>query len=175
MLHASAARLERRDDHMSIRCGGCGREYDVTLFQFGQVVRCECGRDIVLSHRVEGESQKKPWYEVRILRTEGVSVIELCGELTYESVAHLEDSLQPVLEPPGVGVLLDFERVTYATSPALNLIVGAWNALEKRGIPMAVCSLHGNVKKVLQVVGLTEHLQVFSSRAAAVKYLLGEP
>lgn len=28
---------------MAIRCPDCGREYDVTLFQFGQTVACDCG------------------------------------------------------------------------------------------------------------------------------------
>jgi DNA-directed RNA polymerase subunit RPC12/RpoP len=28
---------------MSIRCPRCGREYDVTLFQFGKRVKCPCG------------------------------------------------------------------------------------------------------------------------------------
>jgi len=28
---------------MSVRCPRCGREYDVTLFQFGKRVECACG------------------------------------------------------------------------------------------------------------------------------------
>ncbi len=31
---------------MSIKCPQCGREYDVSLFQFGRSVVCECGRII---------------------------------------------------------------------------------------------------------------------------------
>ncbi len=38
---------------MSIPCPQCGREYDVTLFQFGNEVGCVCGKRIALSHRVE--------------------------------------------------------------------------------------------------------------------------
>jgi len=45
---------------MAIQCPACGREYDVTLFQFGKLVRCECGRDIELSHRLEIEEQSEP-------------------------------------------------------------------------------------------------------------------
>ncbi|MBN1940015.1 MAG: Smr/MutS family protein [Candidatus Aminicenantes bacterium] len=28
---------------MAIQCPDCGRQYDVTLFQFGQTVECDCG------------------------------------------------------------------------------------------------------------------------------------
>jgi uncharacterized protein with PIN domain len=37
---------------MAIRCPGCGREYDVTLFQFGRTLRCACGQLVGLEHRV---------------------------------------------------------------------------------------------------------------------------
>ena len=35
---------------MAIRCDKCGRDYDVTLFQFGRTVRCECGNTVTLSN-----------------------------------------------------------------------------------------------------------------------------
>lgn len=35
---------------MSVRCPNCKREYDVTLFEFGKGVTCECGRVLKLSH-----------------------------------------------------------------------------------------------------------------------------
>lgn len=35
---------------MSIRCPNCKKEYDVTLFEFGKEITCECGRVFKLSH-----------------------------------------------------------------------------------------------------------------------------
>lgn len=37
---------------MAITCSACGREYDVTLFQFGRTIHCTCGRRVGLEHRV---------------------------------------------------------------------------------------------------------------------------
>ncbi|MBI4971969.1 MAG: hypothetical protein HZC17_09095 [Candidatus Omnitrophica bacterium] len=34
---------------MAIRCPKCGHEYDVTLFQFGRKVVCDCGAEIDLA------------------------------------------------------------------------------------------------------------------------------
>jgi len=31
---------------MSVRCPGCSREYDVTLFQFGRTIHCTCGERV---------------------------------------------------------------------------------------------------------------------------------
>lgn len=36
---------------MSIRCPNCKREYDVTLFEFGKDITCECGCRIGLKHQ----------------------------------------------------------------------------------------------------------------------------
>lgn len=35
---------------MAIPCPRCGRQYDVTLFQFGRTVTCECGEVVDASH-----------------------------------------------------------------------------------------------------------------------------
>ena len=35
---------------MSIRCPKCKREYDVTLFEFGKEITCECGYKLGLKH-----------------------------------------------------------------------------------------------------------------------------
>jgi anti-anti-sigma factor len=122
---------------------------------------------------MEADDRLEPWCEINVQRTQGVSVVELRGELRLETSAHLEESIRPVLESPGLGVVLDFGEVTYVTSSALHVIVEAWNVLEKRGIPMVLSCLHGNVKRVFDVVHLTENLRVLASREAAVEYLAG--
>lgn len=37
---------------MAISCPGCGRPYDVTLFQFGRTIHCTCGGRVGLEHRI---------------------------------------------------------------------------------------------------------------------------
>jgi uncharacterized protein with PIN domain/DNA-directed RNA polymerase subunit RPC12/RpoP len=37
---------------MAISCTKCGRQYDVTLFQFGRTVNCACGERVWLEHRL---------------------------------------------------------------------------------------------------------------------------
>ncbi len=40
---------------MSVPCAGCGREYDITLFEYGRTIECTCGtrvgRDMKTVHR----------------------------------------------------------------------------------------------------------------------------
>ncbi len=36
---------------MAIPCPECGREYDVTLFEFGRTIQCTCGARVGMEHR----------------------------------------------------------------------------------------------------------------------------
>jgi uncharacterized protein with PIN domain len=38
---------------VAVLCPGCGREYDVALFQFGRTLHCACGTRVGLEPRVE--------------------------------------------------------------------------------------------------------------------------
>jgi DNA-directed RNA polymerase subunit RPC12/RpoP len=44
---------------MSLRCPNCGREYDVTLFEFDREVVCECGKRLTLqnAHEAGGDAR----------------------------------------------------------------------------------------------------------------------
>lgn len=37
---------------MAIICSKCGRQYDVTLFQFGKTINCACGERVGLENRI---------------------------------------------------------------------------------------------------------------------------
>lgn len=38
---------------MAISCAKCGRQYDVTLFQFGRTINCACGARVGFEHRID--------------------------------------------------------------------------------------------------------------------------
>lgn len=35
---------------MAVRCSYCGRDYDVTLFEFDRSITCACGRTVTFKH-----------------------------------------------------------------------------------------------------------------------------
>jgi uncharacterized protein len=45
---------------MAIACRGCGRQYDVSLFEYGRTIRCTCGSVVGLEHRVEIDTSPGP-------------------------------------------------------------------------------------------------------------------
>ena len=42
---------------MAVTCSRCGREYDITLFQFGRTIHCACGSRVGLEPRVRAVAE----------------------------------------------------------------------------------------------------------------------
>lgn len=45
---------------MAVRCPQCHRQYDITLFQFGRTVLCECGERLDARKAQEESVKRKP-------------------------------------------------------------------------------------------------------------------
>lgn len=44
---------------MAISCAKCGRQYDVTLFQFGRTINCACGERVGFEHKINLSAEKE--------------------------------------------------------------------------------------------------------------------
>ena len=57
---------------MAINCVKCGRQYDVTLFQFGRTINCACGERVGFEHRLnlsaDASSDLKFFADVNVAR-----------------------------------------------------------------------------------------------------------
>ena len=45
---------------MAVICPGCQKQYDITLFQFGRTLKCECGHIIDLTRYYPPTKRIKP-------------------------------------------------------------------------------------------------------------------
>jgi len=55
---------------MAVSCGKCGRQYDVTLFQFGRTINCACGARVGFEHRINlsADNEMKFFADVMVAR-----------------------------------------------------------------------------------------------------------
>lgn len=55
---------------MAILCANCGRQYDVTLFQFGRTIDCACGNRVGLETRINlpGDAELRFFADVNVGR-----------------------------------------------------------------------------------------------------------
>ena len=42
---------------MAVRCPSCGRQYDITLFEFDRAVTCVCGKTVTFRHEETADDE----------------------------------------------------------------------------------------------------------------------
>ena len=75
---------------MAIRCGQCGREYDVTLFEFERSITCICGKSVSLQHaHIKDEAllaQRSEDRKVREIQTMADRIASLIVGSDYQMI-----------------------------------------------------------------------------------------
>jgi len=80
---------------VAITCPQCGRQYDVTLFEFGRRIRCDCGEDIALGTPMDRLRQRAD-DDLRAARRRAQLIIVRHGETD----ANLDNRLQGQCDTP---------------------------------------------------------------------------
>jgi anti-anti-sigma factor len=96
----------------------------------------------------------------------GALVVLVEGELDMNTAPQLERELERPLSGTSP-LLIDLSACEFIDSTGISLIVRAWQQLGKDG-RFALCGVHSQVERVLDVTGLEETIPNFSSRADAL-------
>ncbi|HXS32738.1 MAG TPA: STAS domain-containing protein [Solirubrobacterales bacterium] len=107
-------------------------------------------------------------FKVRSEQRQGVSVIQVEGELDMNTAPELERQLEAPLSAPDSNLLIDLSRCEFIDSTGIALIVTAWQALDDR---FSICGIGDQVKRVLEVTGLEATIPTHPSRDDALASL----
>jgi hypothetical protein len=123
---------------MAISCPECGRQYDITLFQFGSAVACDCGAAL----RLEGDR----------LLADGTAPVPKPGRIPYETAPVIADNeeefgspIDPELagtEPVELPIDGTLDLHTFAPSDVKDLVPDYLEACRDKGI-LRVRIIHG--------------------------------
>jgi anti-anti-sigma factor len=97
----------------------------------------------------------------------GVTIVSFCGCLLCDSGA-LEDTLRH-LASQGARILLDLAKVEHLNSRTIGLLVAMHQAAARHGGAFWTCNLNTKSMKLLSALKLSDVLQVFESREAALR------
>jgi anti-sigma B factor antagonist len=86
----------------------------------------------------------------------GAITVRLSGEIDVANATALTDALEAVSEP-GRRLVLDMADVTFIDSSGINVLLRATGWAGDRHAGMSVQEASANVRKILQILGLTEH------------------
>jgi anti-anti-sigma factor len=103
----------------------------------------------------------------------GVRTISVRGELDLSTAPELERPLEQALESNDGSVLIDLSRCEFIDSTGIALIVRAWQRLDggNNGRTLVLCSQNEQVRRVLEITGLSLSIPIHQTRDEALSAL----
>ncbi|MEV7560898.1 STAS domain-containing protein [Streptomyces sp. NPDC089795] len=84
------------------------------------------------------------------------SVVEVVGDLDYDTCADLRDLLTTLPLQPGRRLVLDLARMEFCDSSGITTLIAARNHARSAGADFALATVPANTLRVLRVVGLDQ-------------------
>jgi anti-sigma B factor antagonist len=117
-------------------------------------------------------------FEVGAEQVGSIRVLSVSGELDLGTAPQLEQPLEAALAGEGGGVLIDLSACEFIDSTGIALLVRAWQRLDGEGSEnggggFALCGLNDQVRRLLELSGLSSSLSIHPSRDEALAALRG--
>lgn len=108
-------------------------------------------------------------FEVSVSTVHQVAVVEARGRIDSTTAASFGEALMNTIEGGIVRLVLDLQGVDYMSSAGLREIVAALKKTRKQQGDIRLAEAAPRVLEVLEMAGLDTFVQIFSSRAEALK------
>jgi anti-sigma B factor antagonist len=107
--------------------------------------------------------------QVQIEQTDSGSVLHVAGEVDVASASILRDALES-LPSESPRVVVDLSEVSFLDSTGLGVLVGEWKRSgEDTSARFCLVVTRPEIKRVLEVTGLTSIFSIYDSLPAAIE------
>lgn len=89
---------------------------------------------------------------------EGRTLIAASGEIDVSCASELRDAIDAALASDATMVEVDLGEVPYIDSTGIGVLVGAAHRASETGTALQVSNLQRNVRRVLDMLGITQEL-----------------
>lgn len=110
--------------------------------------------------------------EVTIAPKDGLTVIELNGELDGKSAAEVQEKVFPVV-PDGGKVLLDMSRVSYMSSAGLRMLLSIYRLVSGKKGKIVLVGVIDSIKDTMSVTGFLKFFVIYATAAEGAASLEG--
>ena len=109
-------------------------------------------------HRVsladEGRDPGRPAFHIRVLSSDGRSIVYVSGELDSSTAARLRDSLVGLISAGARHVVVDLAGVSFMGAGGLGVLVGAGKRLRHDNGKLLLRSASPSVQRMIEITGL---------------------
>lgn len=100
---------------------------------------------------------------------DGIKILHLSGPLDSMTYDLLRDRLEVLFSRPRTRVVLDCERLTYANSRGLTLLVHFYRQSAVNLSFMGIAALHARIIKSVELLGMDKLVPLYASVEAALQ------
>jgi len=110
--------------------------------------------------------------EFKTKKVDNNVVIYLSGRLDVHLSADTEKTINELIKSESTSnFVLNLNDVEYMSSSGLRIFVSTMRVLKESKRKLALCSMNNAVKKIFEVVELTDMFDIFSSEEEAIDFL----
>ena len=93
--------------------------------------------------------------ELKIRKNDDVYIIDVNGEMDLYNSYKIKELVMKMLEKNVKFFVINLEQVDYIDSSGIGALIYICSTIKKMNLKLAIASVHGSVKKVIELTKLT--------------------
>lgn len=111
-------------------------------------------------------------YKIESLEKENIPIIEIIGDMTSDADADLNSTYDRITTPAVPRhIVISFEKTKYINSAGIASLINIIQTHSNQGGQIAFSGLSSHFQKVMDIVGLSDFVEMFPNVDEAVKKL----
>ncbi len=108
-------------------------------------------------------------FQIQLGSEKKIPVIHISGEITSEAEEELLQCYNGIPENDRSRVVFDFQNTRYINSSGIAILIGMITRASDNKQKIEFASLNPHFKKVMEIVGLTDFVEIFDSLPDAIR------
>jgi anti-anti-sigma factor len=106
---------------------------------------------------------------VSIRERDGVSIIDLIGDVTTFAEEKINGAYTQVTETGAKQILLNFRQNDYINSAGIAILIGVVTEVNRNSQRLAVSGLSQHFQRIFRMVGLSQYIDIYQDEDEALR------
>lgn len=99
----------------------------------------------------------------------GIHIVHVSGPVNAETCERFWNQMDSLVNTPGLRIVLDCERLFFASSRGLSMLARCQQAAEKSGSLFAIAALSKQIVKSIELLGMGKMVEIHPTVFAAMQ------
>ncbi|MDC7239052.1 MAG: anti-sigma factor antagonist [Spirochaetales bacterium] len=110
--------------------------------------------------------------ELKVRKSKHIYIVDIEGEMDLYNAYKLKELVSKMLDKGISHFVINMEKVEYIDSSGIGALIYVSSALKKKSARLVITSVHGSVKKVIELTKLTGYFPLEDSLKEGIVALM---